>query len=299
MSKMASRILSAIFKQLKARPTFESVGIKPYRELLEKSAAVFKPDPGVTHHDFFMDHIQARWMTPEKPDPSRTILYIHGGGFIAGSIKSHTDLAARIARACRARVLIFNYRLAPEHPFPSGIKDVGNMYRFLTGSLEDGQRICLMGDSAGGGLGLALLADLLKNKAAVLPACAVFISPWADLECKNPSHSIEKDADPMLSQSVLKKTARLYTDQDPALPEISPINSDFTGACPVLIQVGENEVLKDDSIILSDRMKDAGVTVELEIWQDMFHVWHYFARYLSEGREAIDRIGKFTAAHMG
>lgn len=292
MSKKTSRILSLIFKQLKSRPTIEATGIDQYRLFLEKSAIAFKPDRRVSVEPFHIKAIEAQWLLPVNHDNRRIIMYIHGGGYIAGSINSHKDLASRIAVDSNARVLIFNYRLAPEHPFPKGLSDVKTVYQWLTDTLDASYNISIVGDSAGAGLALSLLAGLLIQKQP-MPVCSVLISPWIDLECKNNSHIENQKKDPMLGQDILKKTARYYTDKDVSDPLISPINSDFSGICPMLIQTGEHEVLLDDARILAKRLNSVGAEVQLEIWEEMFHVWHYFARYLSEGRQAIKKIGNF------
>ena len=292
MSKMAPHILSIILKHLKSHPTFESIGIESYRNLLEKSAMAFKPDKSIKLKPLLIKTIEAQWLLPPQPNEKRIIMYVHGGGYIAGSMNSHRDLASRIAIASDAKVLIFNYRLAPEHPFPYGLTDVKAVYQWLTENFKDTEKISLVADSAGAGLTLALLSELLI-KGYPLPACSVLISPWIDLECKNNSHTTHQDKDPMLSQHILKNTARLYTDKDLSDPMISPINSEFSGISPMLIQVGEHEVLVDDSKILTKKLNKSGTTVQLEIWDEMFHVWHYFAKYLSEGRQAIQHIGDF------
>lgn len=293
MSKTTSHILAALFRHLKSYPTVDRVGVAPYRTLLEKSAAAFKPDKSVEAKPFRINSIEAQWLIPETRGDRRLILYVHGGGFIAGSMHSHRDLASRIAKACEAKVLIFNYRLAPEHPFPQGLTDVGTVYDWLTREHGDRHDIILMGDSAGAGLALSLLSGLLTGRGP-LPVCSVLISPWVNLDCKNLSHAENKNKDPMLNMDILKQTAALYTDKDLSLPLISPIHNDFTGVTPVLIQTGENEILLDDSKLLAQKLKTAGAVAELETWEDMFHVWHYFAHYLSEGRQAIRRIGTFV-----
>ncbi|MFA5902382.1 MAG: alpha/beta hydrolase [Desulfobacula sp.] len=296
MSKTTSHILEILFRFLKTHPTFEEIGVHSYRSLLEKSAATFKPDKSVMTQSFIAGSIEAQWLFPENLNGRRVILYVHGGGFIAGSINSHRDLASRIAKACDAKLLIFNYRLAPGHPFPEGLSDVRTTYEWLYRQYGDNHDIILAGDSAGAGLVLSLLSELPSDRVP-FPVCSVLISPWIDLECKNLSHSEKKDKDPMLSTDILKKTAVLYADKNLSHPLVSPIGNDFTGITPILIQVGENEVLLDDSKILAQKLKTAGAMVELEIWEDMFHVWHYFAKYLSEGRRAIDRIGIFVRQH--
>lgn len=297
MATTKSHVLSAIFRQLKSRPGFDSIGIENYRELLEKSALAFKPDKSVETESFFINGIEAQWLLPLYHNEKHIIMYVHGGGLIAGSINSHRDLASRIAIASNAKVLIFNYRLAPEHPFPAGLEDVKTIYQWLTNRYKNGYKISIVADSAGAGLALGLLSMLL-NSARPLPVCSVLLSPWIDLECKNNSLIENKKKDPLLNYDALKKTARLYTDHDDLSNSlISPVNNNFTGISPLLIQTGENEVLIDDSKILAQKLEQANAVVQLDIWKEMFHVWHYFAKYLSEGREAIKEIGNFIKKH--
>lgn len=284
-------MLSAILNRLKSHPDFGQTGIKQYRLLLDRSSAVFKLPRSIKTDAISINGIDGMWMIPENYDPERAILFTHGGGFIAGSIQSHKDLAARIAIAAEAKVLVYNYRLAPEHPFPEGLEDVKTIYRWFVENTFS-NHICLAGDSSGGGLTTALLAELLRQKQQ-LPVCSVLLSPWVDLECKNESHLTKDIVDPMLNTAILKKTARLYSDRDLSHPLISPINNDFTGLTPVLIQTGENEILLADSRLLAEKLENKGVHVELNIYKHMFHVWHYFAKYLSESRMAIQKIGQF------
>jgi len=272
------------------------MGIESYRTLLERSSLVFKPDKSVELESLFIKTVEAQWLKPLYYNENRIIMYIHGGGYIAGSINTHRDLASRIARASDARVLIFNYHLAPEHPFPKGLMDVRTVYQWLADNFSYPHKISLVADSAGAGLCLALLSKL-PAQGLPLPVCTALISPWIDLTCTNPSHIENLRKDPMLSQEILKKTARLYTDQDLSLPLISPINNDFSGLTPLLIQTGENEVLLDDSKILAAKLTLSRVNVHLEIWEEMFHVWHYFAKYLSKGRQAIEGIGRFIKTY--
>jgi epsilon-lactone hydrolase len=296
MSKTTSHMLEALIRYLKTHPRYEDLCVEPYRLLLEKGAAAFKPDKSIQTKPFTINSIEAQWLLPEAHDNGKIIFYVHGGGFIAGSIRSHQDLASRIAKASGTKLLIFNYRLAPEHPFPEALTDVGTVYEWLTGQYGKSHDIILAGDSAGAGLALSLLSRLLSDRQR-LPVCSILISPWIDLECKNLSHFENKDRDPMLSTDILKKTAALYATENLSHPLISPINNDFTGITPVLIQVGENEILLDDSKILAQKLKTVGVVTELEIQEGMFHVWHYFAKYLSEGRQAISGIGRFIRQH--
>lgn len=296
MSKQTSRILSSIMFQINRRPSVDIIGAARYRQLLEKSARVFKPDPGIRTDRFDINGIPAEWLIPKIYTPRSVIFYIHGGGFITGSIRSHRDLASRLATAARAKVLIFNYRLAPEHPFPAGLDDVRQVYSWLLCTCDTDYRICIAGDSAGGNLALSLLAEQSKDSRS-LPVCTVLFSPWTDLSCSSGSHESNRKKDFMLNKKTLETTARFYTDQDLSNPLISPIHHRFEGLPPLLIQVGENEVLLDDSVRLANKIKQEGGIVQLEVWNGMFHVWHYFAKYLSEARDAIKDAGRFIQKH--
>ena len=290
---MNSRVLSSILKHLKSMPTFDQIGIKRYRTLLEVSARAFKLDKSITFKPVKINEIEAERIIPQDLSSNKTILFLHGGGFIAGSIKSHRDLCSRIAKASNAEVLLINYRLAPEHQYPAGLEDALTSYKWLlTKNLLPGQ-IVLAGDSAGGGLTLALLAKIKESRLPV-PGAAVFLSPWVDLENKNKSIKENVGIDPMLNKGMLDQTADLYAGkQDLSISFISPINSDFTGLCPILIHVGKNEVLLDDSLQLAQKAKKAGVKTTIEVWDNMFHVFQYFARYLSKARTSIEKIGIF------
>lgn len=296
MSPKTSRILSAIMFQVTSRPSIETIGVEAYRKLLEKSARVFSPDPEISAEPENTNGLDAIWLTPPDYNPKRIIVYVHGGGFIAGSINSHTDLASRIAKAARAKVLLFNYRLAPENKFPKGLNDVRAAYDYVVETFSATHSINLIGDSAGGGLAMSLVCDLMTNS-KTLPDSVALLSPWVDLECKNPSYETLANKDFMLTRKTLKVTARYYSDGDLSDPLVSPINYPFSTIPPTLIQVGANEVLLDDSKILAEKIRTAGLPVELEVWEGMFHVWHYFAKYLSEAQEAITRIGDFIQKH--
>ncbi len=296
MGKTSAHILATLLRHVKTIPSVDAVGVLRYRALLEKGALAFRPDPAIRIQPLRIHGIEARWIYPGTEDTPRVMMYIHGGGFIAGSMTSHGDLASRIALACDAGVLIFNYRLAPEYPFPAGLTDVMTVYDWITDRFGPERPVCLAGDSAGGNLALSLASTLLKSRKR-LPACTVLMSPWLDLACRSASHELNKNLDPMLGPDILKKTAALYTDQPLSNPLVSPLHNDFTGITPILIQAGTCEVLLDDAGALARKLEEAGAIVELDVWEDMFHVWQYFARYLSEGREAIQRIGSFVRRH--
>jgi acetyl esterase/lipase len=298
MKHLNSKAVAAILRHLRSSPTFESIGVDQYRALLEKSAKAFKVDPGTRISPLSVDQVPGAWITPDKASCDHVILYLHGGGFMGGSINTHKDLGARIAAAAGARLLMPEYRLAPEHPFPAGLRDAVTAYTWLLDHHVSPEHLVVAGDSAGGGLALSLLLKL-KEKQIPLPRAAVLISPWVDLTCTGKSHQLNLGKDPMLNKKLLVSTAAHYVDKTRLNhPLVSPVHGDLSGLCPLLIQVGSREVLLDDSVTLAALAKEAGVDVTLEIWEEMFHVWHYFARYLDQARDAIGGIGGWIRARL-
>ena len=289
---MKNRILTAILRHLKSRPDFDQTGIEKHRALLEKGAIAFGTDKSVLFESLDIKGIDSARIIPPDTSSGKTILYLHGGGFMAGSIHSHRDLAARIAKASCAELVLINYRLAPEHPYPAGLDDAFTACRYLLDQGIPPEKLCIAGDSAGGGLALSLLVRL-RREDLPMPGCAVFLSPWVDLECKGKSMTENQDNDPMLNRDLLLKTVGVYTDQDPSDPLISPLNADFTGLPPMLVHAGENEVLLDDAVRLVEKARHYGIKAEIEVYSGMFHVFQYFARYLDKANESIQKIGTF------
>jgi len=241
--------------------------------------------------------IAAEWIVPPEAASDRVILYLHGGGYVMGSIATHRATIARIARASKARALALEYRLAPEHKFPAAVEDSVAAYKWLIAQGYKPGKIVIAGDSAGGGLTLATLLSIRDSKLP-MAAAGVAISPWADLEGTGDSFKTRAHRDPMVGSGNLGGMAKHYIgEQDPKHPLASPIHADYHSIAPLLIQVGDAETLLDDSNRVASRAKEHGVTVELEVWDDMIHVWHAFAKILPEGQQAIDKIGKFVLAH--
>jgi epsilon-lactone hydrolase len=241
--------------------------------------------------------VKAEWIVPPGVAEDRVILYLHGGGYVMGSINTHRAMVARIARASNGRALALDYRLAPEHPFPAAVDDATAAYRWLLTQGYKPNKIAIAGDSAGGGLALAALIALRDAKTP-LPACAVAISPWTDMEGTGGSMKTKAAKDPMAGSAPLLNMAKLYLGSaDPKNPLASPLHADYRGLPPLLIQVGEAETLLDDSTRVADRAKSAGVKVDLEVWDEMIHVWHVFAKLLPEGQQAIGRIGEYVVDH--
>jgi acetyl esterase/lipase len=240
--------------------------------------------------------VPAEWIAASGAADDRVILYLHGGGYVMGSIATHREMAARLSKAARARALVIDYRLAPEHPFPAAVDDAVAAYRWLLSQNIKPSRIVVAGDSAGGGLTLATLVALRDAKAP-LPAAGVCISPWTDMEGTGDSMVTRAKADPVVQKQGLLGMAQLYLGgKDPKSPLAAPLYANLEGLPPLLIQVGDAETLLDDATRVAEKAKRAGVTVDLEVWPEMPHVWHLFAPFLPEGQQAIDKIGQYVQA---
>jgi epsilon-lactone hydrolase len=227
----------------------------------------------------------------------RCVLYFHGGGYAIGTAPLYRDFLWRVAAAACAQVLYFDYRLAPEHPFPAALDDAVAAHRWVRTRFA-ARHVAFVGDSAGGGLLLATLLKL-RDEGVELPAAAVAISPWTDLALTGPSMRANADADPMLHPDDLPPLAQGYcAGADPRNPYISPVYGDPRGLPPTLLQVGSDEILRDDAVRMAEKMRAAGCQVELDVWEKMPHVWQLYARLLPEGRRALARLGEFLQARM-
>jgi monoterpene epsilon-lactone hydrolase len=292
---MASAELAKVIAMIKSVPRDPTASVERMRGAMEKVSEHVARD--VKCEAVSAGGVPAEWIVPPNAANDRVILYLHGGGYVMGSINTHRAMIARIARASEAKALALNYRMAPEDPFPTAVDDATAAYRWLLAQGYKPGKIVISGDSAGGGLTLATLLAL-RDAGTPLPAAAVPISPWADLEGTGASIETRAAADPMVDKAGLLRMAQMYTgDSDPKNPLISPIYADYKGLPPMLIQVGDAEILLDDSTRVAERARAAGIKVELEAWPEMFHVWHVFAKILPEGQQAIDRIGEYVRAH--
>jgi len=241
--------------------------------------------------------VPAEWVVAAGTEAERVILYLHGGGYVIGSPATHRGLAERLSRAAAARVLVIDYRLAPEHPFPAAVEDATAAYGWLLESGIKADEIAVAGDSAGGGLTVSTLVAL-RDAGQPVPAAGVCESPWVDMEGIGKSMTARAGLDPMVQKDGLIGMANLYLNgADPRTPLAAPLYADLQGLPPLLIQVGTSETLFDDATRLAERGKAAGVEVALEPWDDMIHVWQLFASVLPEGQKAIDRIGEFVRQH--
>jgi monoterpene epsilon-lactone hydrolase len=241
------------------------------------------------------------WIEPadaNHPARTRCILYLHGGGYVAMSARTHRSLTSRLANGSEARLFALNYRLAPEYPFPAALDDALAAWRALIAAGTPASRMVVAGDSAGGGLALALLIAL-RDACEALPAAAVLLSPWTDLGATGRSIVDNDTADPLFHGSWVAGHAPYYLGDTPATnPLASPLHADLTGLPPLLIQVGDTEVLLDDSRRVADKAARSGVEVTLRIWPDVPHGWHIFAPILPEGRAALREAGAFVRARI-
>jgi monoterpene epsilon-lactone hydrolase len=272
--------------------------IEESRAGLEKLAASYPPPPAAQSLPALADGIKAQWIFMPGASAESVVMYLHGGGYAIGSLDTHRGLMARLSQASSARVLGVDYRLAPEHPFPAAVDDAVTAYRWLLGKGVKPSRIVLAGDSAGGGLTVSTLVALRSAKVA-LPAAAVCFSPWVDLEATGETYTSRASVDPVVTADVVKQMAAMYLgDRDRRTPLAAPLHANLSGLPPILIQVGDAEVLLDDSVRLARRATAAGVKVTLDIWPEMVHVWQLFAPLLPEAQQAIDKAGRFVAQHM-
>ncbi len=236
------------------------------------------------------------WVEREGTARDRVVLYLHGGGYSVGSFRSHADLAARICKESGARVLVPEYRLAPEHPFPAQLEDSVRVYRALLAMGISPSRIVVAGDSAGGGLTASTLLAL-RDRNLPMAAAGVLISPWTDLEGTGPSMTSNAEWDYVTRHGLDVYARRFVRRHDIRNPLAAPVHADLRGLPPLLVQVGDAETLRDDGVRFAERARAAGVAVELEVWPDMIHVFQVFAGLLPEAREAIARIGAFCRLH--
>lgn len=294
---MPSPQLQVIVQLLRSRPGLhDAVTVQEQRQRFEQVAALLPKHPDALSQPVDAGGVPGEWIAAPGAADDRIIFYLHGGGYVIGSVDTHRDLIYRLSKAAAARVLAINYRLAPEYPHPAAVEDAVAAYRWLLADGADPARIVIGGDSAGGGLTVATLVAL-RDAGEPLPAGGVCLSPWVDLEGIGESMTTKAAVDPMIERAgLLQSAAAFLGGAEPRTPLAAPLYADLRGLPPLLIQVGTAETLLDDAVRLAERARAAGVDVTLEPWEDMIHVWQFFAEMLPEGQHAIDRIGEFVRA---
>lgn len=256
------------------------------------------PDPD-EYVEVSANGVPARWIAGRGARNDRAVLFLHGGGFQIGSTQSHRALIAAISAESGCRALGVDYRRAPEHPYPSALEDVLTAYEWLIDQGIGSVQIAFAGDSAGGNLALGALLSL-RDRGKRRPAAAVLMSPWTDLAATGGSYETRAACDPLNTRPMLLAVARNYlgASGDPRDPLASPLYADLAGLPPLLIQVGDREVVLDDARMFADKARAAGGSVELDIWDEMIHVFQLFPSELSEARRAIAQIGGFLRKHL-
>ncbi|WNJ93365.1 alpha/beta hydrolase [Bosea sp. 685] len=255
--------------------------------------------PGVRVEAATVGGIAGFWLRPVNARPGARVLYLHGGGYVLGSAQAFTGFVGQIAHRAGADAFVPDYRLAPEHPFPAAIDDAVAAYH---GLVTDGtERIVVVGDSAGGGLTLALLSILAsdKTKGMVQPVGAAAMSPWTDLALTGESFETRAQADPIFTRGVLQSFADLYLQgQDAANPKASPLHAPLRGLPPIRIDVGYDEVLLADSIRYTERAQAAGVEITLSVWEGMAHVFQSSLGQFRAAEQSVNAIGEFLRQRL-
>lgn len=272
----------------------EGLSLEDRRASMDQTAALFGLPDDVRTEDITLAGRPARVFTPKSGHSDHVLLYFHGGGYVMGSPTSHNHITARFAQQTGAKVISFDYRLAPENPFPAAVEDGVAAYKALLDAGTAPEQIAIGGDSAGGGLTFATLAKA-RADGLPMPAAAIGLSPWTDLTGRSETYKTRAEADPMIQPGAITDIGGQYLAGASAEdPLASPLFGDLTGFPPLLIQVGDAEILLDDSREFEKKARAAGVDATLEVWDRMIHVWHAFFPMLPEGQEALDRLAGFV-----
>lgn len=277
--------------------TSGKVPVERLRQRAEAGARLARPVKGVTTQSVDAGGVAAEWIIPESVEPPDTrglgvLLYFHGGGFVFCSPRTHRSLVSRLALAAGVRALSVDYRLAHEHPYPAALEDCLSAYHWLLSRGYSPTNIVIAGDSSGGNLTLVTLLAL-RDSGAPLPAGAVCLSPVTDLTGEATSRLSKAKADPILSHGSGSWLTAYAGGADFREALLSPLIADLHGLPPILLQVGTEEILLDDSTLFAAKAQQAGVDARLEVYPGMWHVFQSFAPYLPEARQAVKQIGEF------
>jgi acetyl esterase/lipase len=290
--------IGAIRALLSSKP--RPVGWAARRERIDEVGAVWAPASDISLHAADAGGVPAEWSIAPGSDASRALLFFHGGGYCSGSLKSHRRLVTEAGRAAAIRTLAIDYRVAPEHPFPAALEDALAAWRFLRDQGMEAHRIAVGGDSAGGGLTVALVTHL-RDRGEEVPGCLWLISPWIDLTMSGGS-MVSKDAvDPLIHKAYLEELAEAYVPKgiDRKDPRVSPLYANLQNLPPMLVQVGSAETLLDDAVRFAGAAGEADVSVTLEIWPHMIHAWPVWNAKLEPGRLALASAGAFIRQRLG
>jgi monoterpene epsilon-lactone hydrolase len=298
MQSLKSRFFYWILKYQLAKVAKLDLSVQQSREIETRNLGALKMPRTVAAETGLLAGCKAEWYRPEALQTDGILLYLHGGAYAMCSIATHRTLAARLAQEAGCATVLMEYRLAPEQPFPAGLDDAFAAYLELQRQ-HRGVPIAIAGDSAGGGLSLAL-ALRIRQEAVTPPAALALLSPWTDLTLSHASHRTKASVDPFFPDSVVPhKLAAMYAGSHSLTdPLISPLFADLGGMPPTLIHVGELEVLLDDSLMLAQRMSAQGSKVTLKLWPRMWHVWQIFAGMFREADQSVAELGAFLRTHL-
>jgi monoterpene epsilon-lactone hydrolase len=294
---MAESEIDAIRALLTSKP--RPAGWTERRQRLDEVGSVWPVADDVKLIAVDADGIPGEWSSVAGSDPSRVLLFFHGGGYCSGSIRSHRRMVSEAGRAAKVRTLAIAYRLAPEHPFPAALDDALAAWFFLRQAGIAAADIAIGGDSAGGGLTAAVI-NFLNATGEEPPGCAWLVSPWVDLTMSGATLTAKDSVDPLIHRVYLEELAGAYVPKEIERkdPRVSPLFADLEGFPPTLIQVGSAETLLADAARFATAAGTADVAVTLEIWPDMIHAWHLWNAQLEAGRRALVNAGEFIRAHL-
>jgi acetyl esterase/lipase len=275
------------------------VGWQQRRQRIEEVGSVWPVAEDIALERVDIDRMPGEWSIAPDSDASRVLLYFHGGGYCSGSILSRRRLVTEAGRAAKVRTLAIAYRLAPEHPFPAALDDALSAWRFLRRSGIAAGHIVVGGDSAGGGLTLALI-NRLRDAGEHVPGCAWLISPWTDLTLSGSTLATKDAVDPIIHRAYLAELADAYLppDMDRRDARVSPLFADLSGLPPTLIQVGACETLLEDSTRFAAAAGAANAAVTLQVWPDMIHAFPMWNAHLEPGRRALAEAGEFIRRQL-
>jgi monoterpene epsilon-lactone hydrolase len=284
--------IDAVRALLSSKP--RPVGWVQRRERLDEVGSIWPVADDVNLDLVDLDGVPGEWSIVPGSDTTRVLLFFHGGGYCSGSILSHRRMVSEAGRAAGTRTLAVGYRLAPEHPFPAALEDALTAWRYVRNQGVAAGRIAVGGDSAGGGLTVALIIRL-RNAGEELPGCAWLVSPWMDLTMSGETLATKDAVDPIIHENYLGELADAYlpAGTDRKDPQVSPLYADLKGLSPTLIQVGAAETLLADATRFAAAAGAADVRVTLEIWPHMIHAWHLWNAHLEPGRRALSNAGSF------
>jgi epsilon-lactone hydrolase len=294
---MAQSDIAAIRALLSSKP--RPVGWPARRQRLDDIGSTWPVAADVTLTAVDINGVPGEWSIVPGSDRSRVLLFFHGGGYCSGSIMSHRRMVSEPGRASGVRTLAIDYRLAPENPFPAAFDDAVTAWQFLRRQGIAAKHIAIGGDSAGGGLSLAV-ALKLRDVQEDLPACLWLVSPWTDLTMSGSTLATKEAVDPLIHRGYLCELADAYLGGavDRRDPRVSPLFANLTGMPPLLIQVGSAETLLADAVRLAAAAGEADVPVTLEVWPQMIHAWHLWNARLESGRQALSSAGSFMHRHL-